>query len=354
MSSVMLILGLGANIFLWKVGLFGYGANPEERKASLGYLQWLSTLGSSLTSALVVSAIEVFGKRPGRTFIKAVFWLSLGFSLLFDVLSGMKSAILQTLISLALIYCIVNRRFPRSIIIVPLLFIMFLYPFVEAYRARLNNGYSADITSVSGQVAAIAESFHDAFLDQDGTWNDKTTENAAAAAVRLSNLDMVRTVISLPDPSVLQGNEKLWLAPIYPFVPRIFWGDKPVLNKGVRLSIALGAPSTTSTAPTLIGDLYSMYGSYGVAIGMILYGVCIQQYMNRIGRNITEKRLFVYILMLPALLNLESDLIGQIGWLIQTGFTVFVTSHVVYGRPSANLLKWQRFREPLRRFSTFE
>lgn len=76
-SALMLVLGVVGKVIVWKMGLFAYTADELTREASNGFLQWVNLLASLLTAALVVSAIEVIGKRTSDPLIKIVFWLSL-------------------------------------------------------------------------------------------------------------------------------------------------------------------------------------------------------------------------------------------------------------------------------------
>jgi hypothetical protein len=140
------------------------------------------------------------------------------------------------------------------------------------------------------------------------------------------------------------------MAPIYPLVPRFVWKSKPVLNKGQRLSVALGSGRFSSAALTPLGDLYSMYSIYGVMIGMLVWGLCLQRYMNWLAyKRCSEKSLFVYVLMLPQLLNFEDGVVGTVAGTVQLGVTTIVMSYVVYGRlaSSANVANNQRCKGDL-------
>jgi hypothetical protein len=149
---------------------------------------------------------------------------------------------------------------------------------------------------------------------------------------RLSTLTYLRDTLSLPDPSVIQGTEKIWLAPFYPFIPRVLWPDKPIFNKGVRLSVALGRPPTTSSSVTTVGDLYTMYGTFGVAAGLFIYGVVLQLYMNWVARqSLSERQLFFYILMLFSLFTLGAYVVELITNAIQLGLFYLLISYLVYG-----------------------
>ena len=334
-SAAMLGLGLGGNLVMWRSGLFSYTADAGLRESSFAIIQWLTFLGNLLNAALVVSAIEVFGKPSTDSFIKIVFWLSLTFSIGFGAISGMKSELLKPFLCLVLAYGITKGRIPRVGLLLPLLLVL-IYPFVVAYRSNLNDGYRTQVNTVEGQEVVLEKSFDDVVLSRAST-SEEAGKSFDQATDRLSLLTYVHDIIGLPDPSLLNGDEKIWLAPLYPLVPRMLWKDKPVLDKGSRLSVALGRPSTTSSAVTPVGDLYSMYGPYGVAAGMFVYGLCLQLYMNWAGGDRAEKGLFIYISMLMPLINLEEDTVSLIAGVIQLGAVAVLTSYVIYGRSVSSL-----------------
>ena len=135
-SAAMLVLGTGGKLVMWKLGLYFYIADRSSRESSLSFLPWLTFLGNLLTAALIVSAIEVLGKRSVEPFMKTVFWLSLVFVIGFGVISGMKIEILMPLLYLVLIYGITHGRIPRAAYLFILLPVL-IYPFSDAYRNNL-------------------------------------------------------------------------------------------------------------------------------------------------------------------------------------------------------------------------
>jgi hypothetical protein len=336
MSGAMLVLGVIGNVLIWKLGLSLYLNTTDKAGLHDSYLPlmgWLTFCSGLLQAAMIVSAIEVLGKQSPAPLIRLIFWLSVVSMIGFGLISGMKSAPLFPLLYLVLIYRITRGRIPRIGFVIPLLLLP-IYPLVTAYRANLNTGYSAQANSLGGLEAVLGKSFVDAFNSPLST-SDLGGSAVDQAEGRLNLLTDVHDIIGLPDPSLLNGDEKIWLAPIYPLVPRALWKNKPVFDKGVRLSIVLGRASTTSSAPTQIGDLYSLFGTSGVVIGMLVYGLCVQLYMNRVSGALSERVLFFYISMLTPMIDLEQDSVALVGTLVQTGITLLVMSYVIYGRPDS-------------------
>ena len=332
-SAAMCGLGIAGNVALWRIGLFSYLADQVALNANQGIVQWLVVLADLLTAALTVSTIEVLSKRSNKPLIRTVFVLSLSASIGFGLMSGMKGNILSPFILIVLIYGVIKRRMPRSAILLPVLLVVVVYPFVGAYRRNLNSGYRAQVDTVDGLEATLSKSIDDAFLTFGSRSTNAEDGYSKEATSRLSYLSYVRDAIGLPAPSMLNGDERVWLAPFYPLVPRVFWKEKPVLDKGVRLSIALGLGGASSSISTPIGDLYSIYGANGVVTGMFVWGACLQLIMNWLGRNVpSEISLFIYISMIRELTNLESDVVSLVAGVVQLGIVVLILSCIIYGR----------------------
>jgi hypothetical protein len=344
--GALFILGVATSLALFESGLYGYASSVDTRESALGFLQWAGVLANLLKAALVVSAIEVFGKPYPSPYMKLVFGLSTAFSIALGALSGSKGSTLMPLLVLALVYSITRGRIPRGAILIPFLLIL-IYPFGEAYRQNLNGGYRAQANTLSGLDAVIVKTVKDVVSDPFSA-RQRTAKTLNAATSRLSILTAAHDLIDLPDPSQLNGDEKVWMAPIYPLIPRFLWKEKPVLNKGQRLSIALGGTSTSSAAITPVADLFSMYGTYGVLVGMFIYGVCLHLYMNWMGREaFSERRLFVYLSMLMGLINLEESVVGLIAGAVQSIIISVLISYVIYGAraPQLRALKHPRSSE---------
>ena len=336
-SASMLALGLVADLTLWKAHLFGYATDSISRESSFGFLEWLHYLANLLPTALVITSIEVLGKRSKQPPIRSVFWLSLLFSIGIGVMSGMKSGAMDPLIVITIIYAITNRRVPRTALFLPLILVVLIFPFVNAYRDNLNHGYKDQFNTIGGMEATFVQSFDDAFLTFGSSSSEARAESFREATGRLSYLNYVRDIAELPDPSMLSGDEKVWMAPFYPLVPRFLWKGKPILNKGQRLNIVLGRGSESSSALTPIGDLNSMYGTYGVVAGMLAWGIFLQLFMNWIGRGgASETRLFVFMTMLGIFLNFEDDVFSLVANTVQLCIVVMIMSYVIYGQPASS------------------
>jgi hypothetical protein len=264
-----------------------------------------------------------------------VFGSSIALSLAVGAIAGMKEELLKPVLYLVLVYGITRGRIPRPVFLLPLLLVL-IYPFENAYRANLDMGYRSEIRTLDGLGAVLEKTLADV-VEGSTSRSEIVGTGFESSTGRLSLLTYVRDVVGLPDPSLLNGDDKIWLAPLYAVVPRFLWKDKPDLNKGGRFSVLLGGSETTASTVTPIGDLYAMYGTFWLAVGMLIYGIGLQIYMNWASRGHSERNIFVYLSMLLPLINLEATVVGVISESVQLFVLLSITSYLIYGGPGLSL-----------------
>jgi len=329
-QAALAMTGIGAiaETMMWKMGIFAYLAAGDTRSATLPYMEWIVISSKLLTGALAVSAIERFGKHSRSAVVAAIFWISLVASIVYGLMSGMKAFVLEPVLVVILVYGMTKKRIPWQVILLPLLLAV-IYPFNIAYRHNLNQGYRSQVNTLGGLEDTAVKTVDDVL---SGYALRVSNAGLASSSNRLSLLSFFHDILVLPSPSLLNGDEKVWMAPLYPLIPRFLWKDKPVLDKGIRVSVALGRPDSTSSAETPVGDLYILGGSLGVVGGMLAFGSGLQLYMNWLARKeMTEKGLFIYLGMLAPLLNFENDVTGMIAATVQTALVIVIAAQVIYG-----------------------
>ena len=114
------------------------------------------------------------------------------------------------------------------------------------------------------------------------------------------------------------GNpDAYWQIPLYAFVPRAVWHDKPVILTGTEFARLFVTPSEEGLReyPSIgvfhVGDLYASFGGSGVLIGMCLLGflfrVVYQLFDPARSPDLGMK--FIYIVLLWGIVNgFESDI----------------------------------------------
>jgi hypothetical protein len=324
-ATALFLVGLTAKVVLWQLGILGYMAATLSYNTDISAVGTLDAAGQMLTMAMLISGIEVFGKHSQSLGIRVVFVLSLTVSLGFGLISGMKLEVLMPLFALTMMLGIIRKRLPRLVWLLPLIFIL-IQPFVNAYRRNLNTGYSAQINTVGGLADALTKSVEDV-----GSSQDSIQKGSNDLSVRFSDLTLFHNVLQLPSPTLLNGDETVWMAPLYPFIPRLLWKDKPIFNKGQRMSEAMGIGKISSTNVPGIADLYALGGTAGLLIGMFVWGALLQTYMNSIGSGMSEKGLFLYLMILVSITTIERDIVAMIGGVVQGALIYLVLSKMVYG-----------------------
>lgn len=134
-----------------------------------------------------------------------------------------------------------------------------------------------------------------------------------------------------PRASMVKGEVRWWMLPIYPFVPRFLWPSKPILDEGQRFSVALGSPESTSTAVTYPGDLYLQFGLLGIPVGMFVLGVVTQWFTNRVSGEVEARDLFVYAAVFLFGFWYETDAFSMWTSLIKLLPTLYILRLLIYG-----------------------
>jgi hypothetical protein len=334
-AAVLFALGASASVLRWKLGILGYDANQVQGQTNASAVGGLNTVARMLNLSMLVSGIEVFGKRSKSLPIRFIFTASAVFSLGFGIISGMKIEVLMPIFTLTVMLGITRKRLPKLIWSLPVLFVL-LQPFINAYRANLSAGYAAQINTVGGLTSTLTKSIAD-LASGGGQASLQHRSAFDRYGYRLSDLTLFHNVLQLPSPDLLNGDESIWMAPIYPFIPRVLWKDKPILGKGGRMSESMGYGTQTSTNVPGIADLYVLGGAPGILFGMFIWGACLQLYMNNIGTGLSERGTLFYVTTLFFLTNIEHDIIPLIGGAIESAYIMLILSKIIYGGPLFSL-----------------
>lgn len=328
-AIILFLVGAAAKLALWKLGVIGYEAATRRYSSDTSFIGSVSIIGGSLNVAMLILGIEVFGKRTSSLAIRALFGLAVTMALGFGLISGMKVEFLAPLFALVLLLGITQRKLPRLAWSLPIFYLL-LQPFVLAYRTNLNAGYAAQINTLDGLSSTLTKSVEDVFSGDTSLARSHRSYFDTAGS-RLSVLALFHKVLQLPSPDLLNGDEKVWMAPFYPFIPRVLWKDKPIFDKGIRMSEALGIGNATATNVPGIADLYALGGVPGIVFGMFLWGACLQLYMNSMKHGLSEKGTFLYVMILLALTNIERDIVAMIGGAVESICICLIFAKVIFG-----------------------
>src|SRR6201984_1571709 len=114
----------------------------------------------------------------------------------YGAVSGMKAELFYPFASVVLVYGVTRGKFPRFAFLLPLLLIV-VYPFENAYRENLNQGYRAQVNTLEGQRQVIVKTLSDVIKGAESK-SEVAATGLRDTVGRLSLLDYVHNVISLP------------------------------------------------------------------------------------------------------------------------------------------------------------
>jgi hypothetical protein len=318
-------------LYLLHAHLYAYVGTWKAYYANLSLLQVLGTV-ASLGGAGVLAFVTIERYfHPSDMPCRLLFWVILVSEVAWGLASGMKALALQPLIIVAVISSLIERRFRKRWVAVVVLGLMAVYPFSNNYRRLVRQAGGL------ASPAAVASTGLQALSQTPGSRSSASNWARNGWRMSVKRLDMLTSVGLVlwlgHRARRLQGNERWWMVPYYPFVPRFIWPSKPILNKGLRFSLAAGSTATSSMAITYPGDLYALYGLPGIVLGMLLLGVVCQALTNTITGRLDKRRLFVYAAMFIAVSRLETDAFSYLTSLIKTFAMLSVAALVIYGLP---------------------
>ena len=310
----------------------GYGASQEIYFKHLAAMQVANVIFQLGTCALVILAIER-SFHPFSLERKVLFWVVFVPECFWGLLSGMKGTLLQNFLLVAIVSSLTERRLRRNWVMAALLGLVIVYPFSMHYREliRSRTQEGIDLTGAA-QITTLA---FDEATREDGTAAGWLGSGASATLSRLDLLQSFALIMQLgPRAALMKGDERWWMLPVYPFVPRFLWPTKPILDKTRRFSIALGYGDQTSTAVTYPGDLFFEYGLPGLLAGMFIFGLAAQWLSDRFAVAGSKPLLFVYTTMLiTVVFTTELDAFDFWCTLIRYLVLLLLVAWAVYRRP---------------------
>jgi hypothetical protein len=313
-------------LILISSGVYLYTADQSKYEASLGYVQWLVVPSNFSFFAVIMLCIEAF--RPDTRSRKMRWLIALaGLNLLFALLSGMKEEVLQVPLLMFVVWRLVRGR-TNWVMIAALAFaLIVLYPFNTYYRQLLREeGRGSGLSTAASLLGRSMDE-----MTQENSAYGWISDGLVSTVNRLDMLSTLHFLVNDQGSSDIKGDERLWMVPVYAFVPRYFWQSKPVLDKGRRLSIAMGAGEETSTAITPFGDLYLLGGVSAIAGGMLLLGSLMQWCTNHIQGPYDSKQLFVYVVLFRMCAKPELDMFYYCTAVVQYLLIALALGWMVYG-----------------------
>jgi hypothetical protein len=336
--SLTLLLGVGlylavfvAKVYMLRSGMFAYLQSFDVTSAHRAQTQvWIVIEGFGLY-ALILSSIEAY-RHPGDKFRALLFWMVFGSECFWGLISGVKGELLRNLLAVALVSSFARQKLRMRWFALAILGLIALYPLINQYRSIVGGKVSGSVTSVNAATEALRAAAAQT-AGQERTAGHWAVSGWSASVSRVNMLQNVALLLAYQDRSyVLEGDERLWMIPFYPFVPRFVWPGKPIEDMGGRFTRLLGGGANSCTSPTIPGDLYVLHGGIpGVLVGMFLLGLAAQWLTNPVKLCPSKRNLFIYACMFFALANWEPDFFSYSTLLIRTFVIVQILALILYG-----------------------
>jgi hypothetical protein len=326
-ALIMLALGCAAKVYMIKAGLFMYGSDVNQVEAALQYREYLTIFSGLTLFAQIILSVEFFCK-PNKL-VRFGFLATTAANIGFALVSGMKGEIIVIPFLILLIRKLATGKFEARLALGLVALLLVLFPLNAAYRSEVHN--EGSITSVETGKNAIGRAVGTVSEGSQMDFLESAVESAANRMNLLPVIVFLDQEKEIGGSSSIEGDERIWMIPYYPFVPRYLWKDKPILDKGRRLSLAMGSTESSSTAVTPFGDLLVTGGLWAMLVGMAGVGVVIQFITNLVSRNFSPKALFIYCVIFSKFYAPEMDVTMFGTSLIQTAVVALVAAYFVYG-----------------------
>jgi hypothetical protein len=333
---ILFATGFAAKLYMLSHHIYYYVGSLDTYYSNLASAQILGFLAPFGGLALIIAAIERFS-GPFDPKVNVYFWSVFVSECVWGSISGMKGQLLQNFLLVGVVVSFLRPQISRRWVIGFVVGLILIYPLFDQYRF-LVRGPSSVLIGSAGQALRTEQL---ALLqaaertDGSGGWVEAGLQSTLD---RLDMLESVSTIVSLKsETSRLRGDERLWMIPFYPFVPRFIWRSKPILDKGLRFSEVLGYGDETSTSVTYPGDLYLSLGMPGIVVGMFMLGLLARRLTNVVTCRFSRRDLFFYAALFLACANIENDAFSFWAGFIRALVTISAIAWVVYS-PSGRLM----------------
>jgi len=334
-GGCLYLAGFAAKVYMLGSGWFSYVQSPVATRAHLAEVQVWIVIADLGFYALIVFIIEMY-YHPADKVRAALFWTVLGSECFWGLISGMKRPVVENLLAVALVSSMAGRKLKIRWFALAILGLMAIYPLMNQYRFIVRPKATDSVTSLNVATEAMQGAASQA-AGQGGTAGEWVKSGWSSSVNRANMLQQVALLKAYESRSyLLEGDERLWMIPFYPFVPRLLWPGKPVDDKGLRLTKLLGGGRFGSSAVTIPGDLYTLeYGIPGVLVGMFLVGLVVQWLTNPVKSCPSKRNLFIYCCIFFAAANWEPDFFGYSTVVIRTFVIIQIVALIIYGPPRA-------------------
>jgi hypothetical protein len=323
-------VGLGKVMIIYVIG-FAARWITSLRVAPVELSYYAIAFGQFTSYALALAAIYSFmpgsGKRRWRLLIAVLLPLQAIYAMDWG---RDKFSLIEPIVIMLMCYHYLRGRLNIwSLAPVGLLVITLVFPYMSLYRSQpLSQDTRAGIFQACTDMIAL-------------NWQEYSNLVLESVMGRAHLLDSVALVVKYTSHiGGFLGAEDYLLIPVYAFLPRVVWPDKPIdraLTFGIDFFATGGATYIGISNP---GDLYRHLGIGGILGGMFILGLLYRfsyEYLIKIRLNadwsLRVPFLFFYIFVFIQLyLTFETDLSSGISELIKRILFLALLAWYINGR----------------------
>jgi hypothetical protein len=330
-GAFLYLVSFAAKVYMVRAGMYSYIASFDVTHSRVAEVQVFIVIANFGLFALILFAIELH-YHPADRIRAGLFWTVLASQCFWGLISGMKSEVLYNFVSVGIVFSLAGRKLRLRWFAIAILGLVALYPLINEYRFIVRGPARQATTSVSDAVAAMRQAGMRS-AGREETAGDWVAAGWASAVGRFDMLENVAMLMAYQDRSFqLEGDERLWMIPFYPLVPRFIWPSKPVQDFGGRLTRLIGGSRDTGTSPTVLGDLYVLHGGIpGLLAGMFLLGLAAQWLTNLVKLRPSKRNLFIYAGTFFFLGNYQQDFFAFSTAAIRAFVILQILAAIIYG-----------------------
>jgi hypothetical protein len=249
--AILYIIGFGARFLL------------SLEIVSSTYLYYFIALSYLTPFVLAISIINALVSPANRGMWRAFVLVLLPLQLLYALVwSSGKFALIEPVYILLICYHYLKGRLPFKLFVPAALIIVgVIFPIITVYRGQSPSAYT--LTQITNTMEDLIR----------GGWQGYSDLVIDSVMMRSHLMDSVALVVKYSSPpDVLSGIGEYMRIPLYAFLPRVFWSEKPI-GQGVIFGVDyLGTTGMVSVGMSNPGDLYSNLGLTGLIVGMFVLG----------------------------------------------------------------------------------
>jgi hypothetical protein len=249
--AILYVIGFGARFLL------------SLEIVSSAYMYYFIALSYLTPFVLAISIINALVSPANRGMWRAFVLILMPLQFIYTfVWSPNKFALIEPLYIFLICYHYLKDRLSFKLFVPATLIIAgVVFPVISVYRDQSPSAYT--LTRITNTMEDLIR----------GGWQGYSDLAIDSVMKRSHLVDSVALVVKYSsNPDVLSGISEYLRIPLYAFLPRVFWSEKPI-GQGVIFGVDyMDTAGMVNIGVSNPGDLYSNLGLAGLIVGMFVLG----------------------------------------------------------------------------------